>query len=473
VIVEDDVFVGGNVGIYEGVVVKRRAVLAAGVVLTGSSQLYDLVNERVIRAEGGQPLVVPEGAVVVMGARPASGDFAREQRAVAGDAGHRQDPRRADRRQDGARRRAAVASRGFPAPNGPMRGRLGDPEVADASGAGGLSLDGLSLSLIRQVTAAAAPGAIDLALGEPGHETPVAVRRAVAEAAAGPLRYTPNAGLPELRRALAATRPHHGGGADSVLVTVGSQEALALAVLGLVRGGDEVVVPRWAYPSYEALPHMVGARVVRAEVDGMAAAVGERTKLVIIGSPANPTGEVLRRDTWRRLAALADERGFLLLSDEVYAEVYLGDDPPPIPEGRNVLHVGGISKSLAATGLRCGWLIADPAVVARLVPLHQHLVTCAPVPSQRAALAGLTLPEAEHEAIRDLYRARWRRLEAALSTIPGLPGPTPPAPTTPGSTSGAASTARRRRSLSTSRGGARCWSSRAKPSARTAAAGYG
>jgi 2,3,4,5-tetrahydropyridine-2-carboxylate N-succinyltransferase len=78
VIVEDDVFVGGNVGIYEGVVVRRRAVLAAGVVLTGSSQLWDLVAERVIRAEPGQPLVVPEGAVVVMGARPAGGDFAAD-----------------------------------------------------------------------------------------------------------------------------------------------------------------------------------------------------------------------------------------------------------------------------------------------------------------------------------------------------------------------------------------------------------
>jgi aspartate/methionine/tyrosine aminotransferase len=285
---------------------------------------------------------------------------------------------------------------------------------------GGLSLDGLSLSLIRQVMEAAAPGAVNLALGEPGHETPPAVRRAVAEAAAGPLRYTPNAGLPELRRALAATRPHHGGGTDSALVTVGSQEALALAVLGLVRGGDEVVVPRWAYPSYEALPRMAGARVVRAPVEKMAAAVGERTRLVIVGSPANPTGEVVPAETWRRLAALSEERGFHLLSDEVYTALHLGLEPPPVPEGRRVLHVGGISKSLAATGLRCGWLIADPATVARLVPLHQHLVTCAPVPSQAAALAGLSLPAEEREAIRDLYRARWRRMRAALAAVPGL-----------------------------------------------------
>ena len=78
VVVEDEVFVGGNVGLYEGVVVKRRAVLAAGVVLTSSSAVYDLVAERVLRAAPGEPLVIPEGSVVVMGGRPASGGFARE-----------------------------------------------------------------------------------------------------------------------------------------------------------------------------------------------------------------------------------------------------------------------------------------------------------------------------------------------------------------------------------------------------------
>lgn len=306
------------------------------------------------------------------------------------------------------------------AANGSTKGRTSRGAAVGGGGAGGLSLGDLSLSLIRQVMEAAAPGAIDLALGEPGHETPAAVRQAIVEAAAGPLRYTPNAGLPELRQALAATRPHHGGGADSVLVTVGSQEALALAVLGLVRGGDEVVIPRFAYPSYEALPRMVGAKVVRAEVAEMPAAVGERTRLVIVGSPANPTGEVVARETWRELTALADEHGFHLLSDEVYTDLYLGPDPPPIPQGKNVLHVGGISKSLAATGLRCGWLIADPATIGRLIPLHQHLVTCASVVSQRAAMAGLALPAADREAIRDLYRARWRSMRAALASIPGL-----------------------------------------------------
>lgn len=78
VVVEDEVFVGGGVGLYEGVVVKRRSVLAAGVILTSSSVVYDLPGERVLRASAGEPLVIPEGSVVVMGSRPASGDFARE-----------------------------------------------------------------------------------------------------------------------------------------------------------------------------------------------------------------------------------------------------------------------------------------------------------------------------------------------------------------------------------------------------------
>ncbi|HUO87000.1 MAG TPA: pyridoxal phosphate-dependent aminotransferase [Thermoanaerobaculia bacterium] len=296
----------------------------------------------------------------------------------------------------------------------------GDGRPPGTAPATGLDLDGLSLSLIRRVTMAAAPGAVDLALGEPGHETPAAVRRALAEAAAGPLTYTPNAGLPELRRALAGRRPHHGAGEDSVLVTVGSQEALALGVLGLVRGGDEVLVPRWAYPSYDVLPRLVGARVVRAELGEMAAAVGARTRLIVVGSPANPTGEVADREQLQRLAELVAERGGHLVSDEVYEELHLGAGRPAYPAAANVLHVGGISKSLAATGLRCGWLIADPALVARLLPLHQHLVTCAPGPSQAAALAGLSLPAADLEAIRDLYRGRWRTLRAALATVPGL-----------------------------------------------------
>ncbi|HEV8629787.1 MAG TPA: pyridoxal phosphate-dependent aminotransferase [Thermoanaerobaculia bacterium] len=273
------------------------------------------------------------------------------------------------------------------------------------------------LSLIRQVALAAAPGAISLAVGEPSHAVPAAVRDAIAAAvAAGDFGYTPNAGRADLRQAVARRRPAHGGEADSTLVTVGSQEALALAVFGLVGPGDEVVIPDIGYPAYETLPRLAGTTGVRAPLAAVEAAITPRTRMLIVGSPANPTGEVLAAERFRQLATLAEERRFWLLSDEVYEELWL-DAPPSYPSGPRVLHVGGISKSLALTGLRLGWLVAPPDVTQQLLGLHQNLVTCAPSLAQVAALAGLALPAAEMEAIRDGYRRRWATMRNALAGI--------------------------------------------------------
>ena len=103
VIIEDDVLVGGNCGVYEGAIVKRRAVLAAGTILTGSTPIYDLPNGRIIEPSPGEPLVVPEGAVVVPGARPVTTGRGPRVGPVGGHARHREVPRRADRRAHGAR----------------------------------------------------------------------------------------------------------------------------------------------------------------------------------------------------------------------------------------------------------------------------------------------------------------------------------------------------------------------------------
>jgi aspartate/methionine/tyrosine aminotransferase len=276
------------------------------------------------------------------------------------------------------------------------------------------------LSLIRQVQVAAAPGAVSLAVGEPSHAVPADVKAAIVAAVdRGDFSYSLNAGRLDLRRAIAARRPHHGGDEHSTLVTVGSQEALALAVYGTVDRGDEVVIPDIAYPSYDSLPRLVGATPVRAATAEIESVLSPRTRLVIVGSPANPTGEVVPGDRYRQLAALAEERGFWLLSDEVYEELWL-DHAPEYPEGPRVLHVGGISKSLALTGLRLGWLVAPPELTAQVLGLHQNLVTCAPSLAQSAALAGFALPLAELEAIRDEYRRRWALLRGLLAAIPGV-----------------------------------------------------
>jgi aspartate/methionine/tyrosine aminotransferase len=273
------------------------------------------------------------------------------------------------------------------------------------------------LSLIRQVALVAAPGAVSLAVGEPSHAVPGPVRTAIAEAVArGELGYTPNAGRADLRRALGARRPAHGGDERSCIVTVGSQEALALCVFGLVGAGEEVLIPDIGYPAYDTLPRLAGAVPVRTPLSRVEAAVGPRTRMLIVGSPSNPTGEVLPGERLAALAALAEERGFWLVSDEVYEELWL-EAAPVYPQGPRVLHVGGISKSLALTGMRLGWLVAPPDVVAALVGLHQNLVTCAPSLAQVAALAGLAMPPSELDAVRDGYRSRWAAMRRSLGAI--------------------------------------------------------
>jgi len=277
------------------------------------------------------------------------------------------------------------------------------------------------LSLIRQVALAAAPGAVSLAVGEPSHAVPAPVRAAIAEAVArADFGYTPNAGRTDLRRALGARRPEHGGDEHSSIVTVGSQEALALAVFGLVGAGEEVLIPDIGYPAYDTLSRLAGAVPVRTPLDAVERAITPRTRMLIVGSPGNPTGEVLAAPRFAELAALAEERGFWLVSDEVYEELWL-EAPPQYPHGARVLHVGGISKSLALTGLRLGWLVAPPDVIAQLQGLHQNLVTCAPSLAQVAALAGFAMPAAELKAVRDGYRRRWAAMRSALAAIRDVP----------------------------------------------------
>lgn len=276
------------------------------------------------------------------------------------------------------------------------------------------------LSLIRQVALMAAPGAVSLAVGEPSHEVPQPVREAMAAALArGELGYTPNAGRTDLRRILGARRPQHGGDEASCIVTVGSQEALALAVFGLVGPGEEVLIPDIGYPAYDTLPRLAGAVAVRTPLAAVERAVGPRTRMLIVGSPANPTGEVLAGRRFAELASLAEERGFWLVSDEIYEELWLRA-APEYPHGPRVLHVGGISKSLALTGMRLGWLVAPPEVIAQLQGLHQNLVTCAPSLAQVAALAGFAMPAAELDAVRESYRRRWAMMRTGLASISGV-----------------------------------------------------
>lgn len=260
-------------------------------------------------------------------------------------------------------------------------------------------------SVIRAINALKRPGDIDLGLGEPTlRPDPRPFEAALDWVRANGCPYSANAGDPALRAAIAAAYAYPGlDRPENVVVTVGSQEALYLAVKTVCDpAADEVVIVGPAYPAYAKICQMEGVAVREVGLDpatGFApdaarvlAAVGPRTKLVLLASPANPTGRV-----WpdHELAALADglrahgdARPWVLV-DEVYREIYY-IEPRPKPFAARydrTLVVNSLSKSHALTGLRLGWLLAPADVTPTVVKVHQFVATAASTHSQQVALA--------------------------------------------------------------------------------------
>jgi aspartate/methionine/tyrosine aminotransferase len=203
----------------------------------------------------------------------------------------------------------------------------------------------------------AAPlGAINLGFGEPTFDTPKAILQAAHRAVdAGRLGYTPTAGIPELRQAIA---DYSGSelGADSVLVTVGTQEALFATMLAWLDLGDEVLVPDPGFPAYPAIARLAGARPVsyplsasegfRFHTESLESRITPRTRALILNSPANPTGGIISREELRKVAELAREQQLLVISDEVYREIYFADRPPSyLDVSSDGVVVSSLSKS--------------------------------------------------------------------------------------------------------------------------------
>lgn len=285
-------------------------------------------------------------------------------------------------------------------------------------------LEGVELSLLRRVMSRAPAGAIDLGIGEPGLDPPPVLRSAMDALGTQTHGYTPNAGSPDLREAVARYLGS-AGGSDSVCVTVGSEEALFDTLLAFVNPGDEVLVPDPGYPPYPVVARLVGAIPVsyrlsaengfELSLDAVERKISSRTKAVIVNSPSNPTGRVLSLEHLHGLVELARSKDLLLVSDEVYREIYFDERPPSLldvyPEG---VVVGGLSKSAGLTGWRLGWAAGSPERIEAITIVHQYVATCAPTPSQRLALALLRdLDPRVFESRRRVYRSR-RDLMSAL-----------------------------------------------------------
>ena len=284
----------------------------------------------------------------------------------------------------------------------------------------------MPVSRIREIMELAwkDPGAIHLEVGEPDFPTPEHVVEAAHEAArAGHTRYAPNAGLPELREALAekvARRNGYEARPEQVVVTQGGIQALYLVLRALLEPGDEVLLPDPAWPNFRMIAHLLGARVLSyplvaggdflPRLEDLERLVTPRTRAILVNSPSNPLGTVLPRELVEALLAFARRQGLWFISDEVYDEVVFDDvfvsagavaDP-----GDRLVSVYSFSKVYAMTGWRVGYLVAPPDVAKLLTGMQEPIISCVNTPAQLAALAAISGPQEIVREMSGAYRAR-------------------------------------------------------------------
>jgi aspartate aminotransferase len=281
---------------------------------------------------------------------------------------------------------------------------------------------------------------LDLSVGQPDQPTPPHIR-AAAEAAleAGLTRYTPPAGLPELRRAVARRyRKDHGVvfDADEVMATNGGKHALYSVCQVILDRGDEVVIPSPHWPTFAEAVRLAGARpvLVRASArDGfrvtarlISSAVTPRTKALILCSPSNPTGVVVVREELQKIGALARRRGLTVLFDDTYAHLVYGRrDRAALAElreklGTRLLVLGTASKCYCMTGWRIGWALGPRPVIDACAALASHSTQCPTAFAQAGAIRALTGSQLCVRELAREYRRRRDLLHGAIVSIPGV-----------------------------------------------------
>jgi aspartate/methionine/tyrosine aminotransferase len=278
-----------------------------------------------------------------------------------------------------------------------------------------------------------------LQIGEPDFDTPANVREAAKRALDdGATHYAPFPGIPELREAIAEDATARKGfpvTPGRVFVTVGGKGVMLYAILGLIDPGDEAIVPDPGYPIYESLVRFVGGTPVpipirmtndfRLDVDELAALITPRTRMIVINSPANPTGGVLTRGDIERIAELAQLHDLVVLADEIYGRIlYDGTEHVSIASlpgmAERTIVLDGFSKTFAMTGWRLGYAIVPPSLVGMYGQLVINTISCAPTFAQIGAVEALRGPQDDVDAMVVEFRARRDLIVDGLNAIPGI-----------------------------------------------------
>ncbi len=280
------------------------------------------------------------------------------------------------------------------------------------------------------------PDVISLGVGEPDFETPWHIRdEGIYSLEKGRTFYTANAGLLELReeinRYLKRRFDLSYDAKDGILVTVGGSEAIDIALRAMVDPGDEVIIPQPSYVSYEPCAILAGAKPVIIELKNenqfrltaqeLEDAITEKTKVLILPFPNNPTGAIMERKDLEEIAKVIEKHDIFVLSDEIYSELCYTEKHVSIANisgmwERTVL-INGFSKSYAMTGWRLGYACGPKQIIEQMYKIHQFCIMCAPTTSQYAAIDALKNGDGDVAMMRDSYNQRRRYLVNAFKEM--------------------------------------------------------
>ncbi|MBI2843334.1 MAG: pyridoxal phosphate-dependent aminotransferase [Armatimonadetes bacterium] len=283
---------------------------------------------------------------------------------------------------------------------------------------------------------------ISLGLGEPDFDTPEHIKRAAVEALNADLtRYSAAAGLPELRELVAQKLSLENGfdaEPDEIIITPGAKNALAIACMAVLQPGDEVINFTPCYVSNNPILELAEPRCVvhnvplmgsdfRVDRNRIEDLVNERTRLILVNYPNNPTGTMIRGDDAEFIRGIVEEHNLFLLSDEVYERLILSDTPhisfAAFDDIRcKVITINGFSKAHSMTGWRIGYVHANRPLVSVMLKIHQHLNTNTAAFIQKAAVAALEGPQTHVLRFIEAIRERRDYYNRFISDHPGLSG---------------------------------------------------
>ena len=282
-------------------------------------------------------------------------------------------------------------------------------------------------------------GAISLGVGEPDFDTPWHIRdEGIYSLEKGRTFYTSNSGLKELRTEVSEYIKRTQGVTydpiKEIFVTVGGSEAIDLALRAMVDPGDEVLIPQPSYVSYEPCAILADAKPViielkeenefRLTAEEFLEKVTDKTKILVLPFPNNPTGAVMEKEDLEKIAEVVREKDLYIISDEIYGELtYKGKHVSivslPGMKERTIL-INGFSKAYAMTGWRLGYACGPEEIMAQMVKIHQFAIMCAPTTSQYAAVEALKNGDDDVKMMREQYNHRRRYLLNEFKRI-GLP----------------------------------------------------